>query len=462
MHSADATTSTTPGLWRLTWPIFLEFMLFMLMGTADTFMLSGVSDQAAAAVGVAAHYVFLSVTLMEVISNGAAIVVAQYIGARRQAEAAHISAVAITLNLLFGLGVSAALFLGGETLMLKMNLTGELLVHARTYVGIVGGFIFLQALINIFASLLRTYGFTKESMYVSLGMNLLHVVCNYGLIFGHFGMPRLGVAGAAWSTVFSRAVALGVFVWMLYRVMEVRMKPRDYVTLPGNYVRKIFGVGVPAAVEQTMYHCCQTVFMYYVTFLGPVALASREYAMNISRYIFLFSLSLGIGTSILVGRLVGAGRPDTAYQQALRSLKWAVSATVAVSLTVILLREHLLGAFTTDAEVIRLGATVLVLSLLLETGRAFNLVLVNALRATGDAVFTVYAGFGSMVCMSVPLGYVLVFHTGLGLPGVWLAIAADEWTRAFVMWLRWRSRAWEKKSLVTPAADPVSAAALGT
>ncbi|ATB31610.1 MATE family efflux transporter [Melittangium boletus] len=461
MHSADTTSSTPPGLLRLTWPIFLEFLLFMLMGTADTFMLSGVSDEAAAAVGVAAHYVLLSVTLMEVISNGAAIVVAQYIGAQRQKEAARIAALAISLNFLFGLVVSASLFLGGNTLMAKMNLSGDMLVHARTYVGIVGGFIFLQALINIFASLLRTYGFTKESMFVSLGMNLLHVVANYVLIFGHFGMPRMGVAGAAWSTVLSRTVALGVFVWMLYRVMDVRMKARDYVTVSRDYIRKIFHMGVPAAVEQITYHCCQTVFMYYVTFLGPVALASREYAMNVSRYIFLFSLSIGIGTSILVGRLVGAGRPDTAYQQALRSLKWGLSITVLTSLAAILLRQSLIGAFTVDPAVIQLASTVLFLSLLLETGRSCNLVLVNALRATGDAVFTVYAGFGSMVCMSLPLGYVLVFHAGLGLPGVWLAIAADEWTRALIMWLRWRSRAWEKKSLVTPAVESPEVAAVG-
>ncbi|MET0405758.1 MAG: MATE family efflux transporter, partial [Cystobacter sp.] len=390
MHTDTTSAHSEPGLLRLTWPIFLEFLLFMLMGTADTLMLSGVSDEAVSAVGVVNQYIFVSILIMEVISNGASIVVAQYLGARRNQEAARISAVSITLNFLLGITVSAVLLLGGGALLGRMNLEGVVLAHARTYMGIAGGFIFLQALINVFASLLRTYGFTKESMYVSLAMNVMHVLGNWALIFGHLGLPALGVSGAAISTVISRALALAVFVWMLYRVMDVRMVARDYVTLTREYVQKIFKVGLPAAVEQVTYHVCQTVFLYYVTFLGPVALASRQYAFTISQYIFLFSLAIGIGTSILIGRLVGANRADEAYHRALRSLKWSVAITLLVDLGAILLREPLLGLFTANGDIIHLASQVLVLSLVLESGRSFNLVLVNALRAAGDATYTAY------------------------------------------------------------------------
>ncbi|ATB36799.1 MATE family efflux transporter [Cystobacter fuscus] len=461
MHTDTTSAHSAPGLMRLTWPIFLEFLLFMLMGTADTLMLSGVSDDAVSAVGVVNQYIFVCILIMEVISNGASVVVAQYLGARRGEEAARISALAITLNLLLGILVSAALLLGGGALLERMNLEGVVLASARTYMGIAGGFIFLQALINVFSSLLRTYGFTKESMYVAMGMNALHVLGNWALIFGHLGLPRMGVAGAAVSTVFSRAIALAVFVWMLYRVMDVRMVARDYVTFSREYIRKILKVGLPAAVEQVTYHVCQTIFLYYVTLLGSVALASRQYAIAISQYIFLFSLAIGIGTSILIGRLVGASRAEEAYHRALSSLKWSVALTVLVDAVAILLRKPLLGLFTTNGDIIQLASQVIVLSLVLESGRSFNLVLVNSLRAAGDATFTVYAAFGSMVCMSLPLGYVLTFQLHLGLAGVWLAIAADEWTRGIIMWMRWRSRAWEKKSLVSPA-EPAPVAVLGT
>ncbi|SEN12075.1 putative efflux protein, MATE family [Stigmatella aurantiaca] len=459
-HAGGTAAQPQLGLFRLTWPIFLEFLLFMLMGTADTLMLSGVSDDAVAAVGVVHQFLFVCILIMEVVSNGASIVVAQYIGARRTEEASRIAALSITLNFLLGAGVSVGLLLGGNAILGQMNLHGLVLEQARTYMGITGGFIFLQALINIFASLLRTYGFTKESMFVSLGMNIFHVLGNYALVFGHFGLPRMEVQGAAISTVLSRAVALAVFIWMLYRVMEIRMRMRDYVRFSREYIRKILKVGVPSAVEQVMYHCCQTVFLYYATFLGPVALSSRQYAFAISQYVFLFSLAIGMGTSIVIGRLVGANRPDDAYRRALESLKWSLAITVLVDVAAILVREPLIGLFTANADILQLTSQIIVLSLLLESGRSFNLVLVNALRAAGDATFTVYAGFGSMVCLSLPLGYFLVFRMNMGLAGVWLAIAADEWVRGIVMWLRWRSRAWEKQSLVHPA-EPAPVLVLG-
>ena len=449
------------GLFRLTWPIFLELLLFMLMGTSDTLMLSGVSDDAVSAVGVVNQYVFICILSTGVIGSGAAIVVAQYLGARKLQEAARISALALTLNLGLGITVSSGLLLLGDTLLGGMNLEGPVLAYAQTYLHLVGGFLFFQALINVCSGLLRTYGFTRQSMFVSLGMNVLHVAANYALIFGHFGLPALGVKGAAISTVLSRAAAFGAFAWMLYRVMPVRMVLRDYVTFSKEYVRKILKVGIPSAVEQLTYQGCQTVFLYYITLLGSVALASRQYAHSISQYVFLCSLAIGMGTGVLVGRLVGARRPEDAYRQALQGLKWGLGITVAVDVAAILFRERLVGLFTDNGDILQVTAQLIVLSLLLETGRSFNLVLVNALRAAGDATFTVYLGVLSMACMSVPLGYFLVFKLNLGLPGVWLAVSADEWLRGITMSLRWRSRAWERKSLVEPEAQPAAVALKG-
>lgn len=458
----EARTQGPPlGLFRLAWPIFLESLLFMLMGTADTLMLSGVSDEAVAAVGVVTTCIFVCSLIMGVISHGASIVVAQYLGARRMEEAARMVALSITLNLLMGLAVSAGLLLGGNALMGRMNLHGQVLAYAQAYMSIAGGFLFQQALINIFSSMLRTYGFTKQAMFISIGMNVVHVLGNYLLISGHLGFPRMEVAGAAVSNVVSRCVALAVFMWMLYRVMEVRMAPRDYVTFSREHLRKILKVGIPAAVEQCMYYGCQAVFLYYVSFLGSEALASRQYAIDISRYIFLCCVSIGYGTAILVGRQVGAGRTEDAYRQVLRSLKWSVALSLLMDGVAILLREPLAGLFTADVEIIQLTSRILVVSLLLESGRSINLVLVNALRAAGDSSFIAYLGFISMVCVSLSLGYFFVFRLNLGLVGIWYALAADEWLRGIVFWFRWRSRAWVKQSLVTPEEAPAAAAAGG-
>lgn len=145
---------------------------------------------------------------------------------------------AITLNLLVGILLSTFLLIFGGTLLTALNVKGDILVYAKSYIHIVGGGIFLQALINALATTIRTHGFTKQTMVVSLLMNIIHVVGNYLLIYGHFGLPALGVEGAAISTVVSRFICLIIFFLLLYRVMEVRVKLTYYIHLSKNMCSK--------------------------------------------------------------------------------------------------------------------------------------------------------------------------------------------------------------------------------
>ncbi|MGE6486710.1 MATE family efflux transporter [Paenisporosarcina sp. NPDC076898] len=437
-------------LFSLTWPIFLEVFLFMLMGIVDTFMLSALSDDAVSGVGAANQYIHIAILVLEVVGTGAAIVVSQYLGSKRYIEASKISGLAVTLNLGIGLVISAGYLVFARSMMSAMNLQGEVLAYAEQYLSIVGGAIFLQAIINSLAAIIRVHGWTKQTMYVSLGMNIFHVVGNYLLIFGKFGFPELGVQGAAISSVISRFLALIVFFWLLYQVMEYRVKFHYYITLSKEYIGKILHIGIPAAFEQVMYQACQIVFFYYATYLGAESLAARQYAMNISMFTFLFAIAIGMGTAIIVGRLVGANEKEEAYSRLWKSLKSALIFTLSMVMLVMIFRNQLIGLFTDNPQVIKIASTVLLLSILLETGRTMNIVIINSLRAAGDAKFPVLIGVFSMVLMSLPLGYLFVFHLDMGLPGIWLAIAADEWTRAIIMYFRWKSRAWEKYALVPP------------
>lgn len=438
------------SLFLLTWPIFLEVFLFMLMGIADTFMLSALSDDAVSGVGAANQYLHIAILVLEVIGNGAAIVVSQYLGSKRFMEASKISALAVTLNLVVGLVISAGFLLFSKHMMMAMNLQGDVLMYAQSYLSIVGGAIFLQAIINSLAAIIRVHGFTKQAMFISLGMNIIHIAGNYVLIFGKFGFPELGVQGAAISSAVSRLIALLVFFWLLYRVMEYRVQLQYYFTLSKEYIGKILKIGIPSAFEQVMYQACQIVFLYYATYLGTESLAARQYATNISMFTYLFAIAIGMGTAIIIGRLVGGGEKDEAYERVWKSVKWAIGVTLCMVALVITFRTQLMGLFTDNPHIIALGASVLLLSVLLETGRTMNIVIINSLRAAGDAKYPVLIGAFSMVLMSLPLGYFFAFHLDMGLIGIWLAIAIDEWTRAIIMFFRWKSRAWERYALVKP------------
>ncbi|MBL3198965.1 MATE family efflux transporter, partial [Klebsiella pneumoniae] len=118
----------------------------------------------------------------------------------------------------------------------------------------------------------------------------------------------------------------------------------------------------------------------------------------------------GMGTAIIIGRLVGGGEKDEAYERLWKSVKWAIGVTLCMVALVITFRTQLMGLFTDNPYIIGLGASVLLLSVLLETGRTMNIVIINSLRAAGDSKYNVLIGEFYMLLMSLQLGYFFYFH----------------------------------------------------
>lgn len=440
------------SLFAVTWPIFIDSVFRMMLGTVDVFMLSRISDKATGAVGLANEIIFFCIMMFGFVGIGTSVAVSQYIGARREKEASRIAALAISMNLIFGILISILLVFFGESLLVLMKLDPEQIGIASHYLKIIGGFIWIEALSYAVSSVIRSTGHTKSVMYVTLGVNLIHVTGNYLLIFGNLGFPELGVTGAAISTVVSRLLGIIVLFFILYRRIPAPIRRKDYVTWNGFYIKQIIIVGLPAAGEHLSWQSQYLMIMSFVNIIGITALNTHVYVMNVSNYFMAMAMAIGIGTEIIVGQMVGAGEMNAAYRRLMKSVKISFVLTLAIVSTAVIFRHELIGLFTKDPDILALGASIFLLSIVIEPGRTFNMVIINSLRAAGDARFPVLMGVISMWGISVPLAYVLGVHLGFGLYGIWIAFTVDEWLRGLIMLLRWRSRAWEKKALVKPAA----------
>ncbi|NNV06149.1 MATE family efflux transporter [Geobacillus sp. C56-T2] len=441
----------TWSLFSLTWPIFIETMLYMLMGNADTLMLSQYSDEAVAAVGVANQIIALTIVLFNFVALATAVLVAQYLGARQERKAMEVSLVSIAANLVFGLLLSALLAAFSRPVLRMIDLPTELLDEGSRYLTIVGGCLFIQALMMTVGAILKSYGYTRDTMYVTIGMNVLHVITNALLIFGLLGFPRLGVEGAAISTAASRGVAFVALLFLLYKRTNLTLVPSAFRSLPFHYLRSLLKIGIPAAGEHLSYNTAQMAITYFITWLGAEALTVRVYTQNIMMFVFLFGIAVSQGTQILVGHLVGAGRYEEAYARCLKSLYSAIAISVLLAAVAFWFAEPLLSLFTDDRSLIELGRTLLLLTIILEPGRSFNLVIISSLRAAGDVQFPVYMGILSMWGVGVTVAYVFGIALEWGLVGIWLSFIADEWLRGLLMLWRWRSRAWMKKAPLTRA-----------
>ncbi|CAI7727367.1 MULTISPECIES: MATE family efflux transporter [Bacillus] len=431
-----------PSLFALTWPIFIEISLYMLMGSADTLMLSQYSDNSVAAVGVSNQLLNLLIVMFSFITTGTTIVIAQLLGAGRNQEATLVAYVSLGTNFLISFAISLLMFVLAVPILHIMGLSSELMPDATVFLQIVGLLSFIQALIMTYSAILKSYGFTRDTMYVTIGMNLLNVAGNYLVIFGPFGFPVLGVMGVALSTSFARLIGLTAMILIVRHRIGLRFSFKRMFYIQRTHLKKLLKIGIPSAGEQLSYNGSQMIITLFITFMGTQALAAKVYTQNLMMFIMLFGAAISQGTQILIGRLIGAKEFDAAYRRCMKSLYWAIAISLLSSTALSLSSTHLLTFFTSNSEIIQIASLLLILTIVLEPGRSFNMVIINSLRAAGDAKFPVYMAMISMWGIGLPIAYLLGIQLEMGLIGVWISFIVDEWVRGIFMYRRWRSRVW--------------------
>ncbi|MBS4746557.1 MATE family efflux transporter [Bacillus altitudinis] len=431
-----------PSLFALTWPIFIEISLYMLMGSADTLMLSQYSDNSVAAVGVSNQLLNLLIVMFSFITTGTTIVIAQLLGAGRKQEATLVAYVSLGTNFLISFVISLLMFVLAVPILHIMGLSSELMPDATVFLQIVGLLSFIQALIMTYSAILKSYGFTRDTMYVTIGMNLLNVAGNYLVIFGPFGFPVLGVMGVALSTSFARLIGLTAMILIVRHRIGLRFSFKRMFYIQRTHLKKLLKIGIPSAGEQLSYNGSQMIITLFITFMGTQALAAKVYTQNLMMFIMLFGAAISQGTQILIGRLIGAKEFDAAYRRCMKSLYWAIAISLLSSTALSLSSTHLLTFFTSNSEIIQIASLLLILTIVLEPGRSFNMVIINSLRAAGDAKFPVYMAMISMWGIGLPIAYLLGIQLEMGLIGVWISFIVDEWVRGIFMYRRWRSRVW--------------------
>ncbi|MFW0911645.1 MATE family efflux transporter [Bacillus altitudinis] len=431
-----------PSLFALTWPIFIEISLYMLMGSADTLMLSQYSDNSVAAVGVSNQLLNLLIVMFSFITTGTTIVIAQLLGAGRKQEATQVAYVSLGTNFLISFVISLLMFVLAVPILTMMGLSSELMPDATVFLQIVGLLSFIQALIMTYSAILKSYGFTRDTMYVTIGMNLLNVAGNYLVIFGPFGFPVLGVMGVALSTSFARLIGLTAMILIVRHRIGLRFSFKQMFYIQRTHLKKLLKIGIPSAGEQLSYNGSQMIITLFITFMGTQALAAKVYTQNLMMFIMLFGAAISQGTQILIGRLIGAKEFDAAYRRCMKSLYWAIAISLLSSTALSLSSTHLLTFFTSNSEIIQIASLLLILTIILEPGRSFNMVIINSLRAAGDAKFPVYMAMISMWGIGLPIAYLLGIQLEMGLIGVWISFIVDEWVRGIFMYRRWRSRVW--------------------
>jgi putative MATE family efflux protein len=434
--SASISTPARPSLVALTWPLLAELALGIAVGVAGLWLASRVSDAASGAFALANHVQVSFFLLFRIISMGVSVVISQSLGAGDRPSADLTARAALAASTWLGLGAGIALALFTTPLLHLMKAPADVLPLAAPYLRILALALALDAFNASMAAVMRAHMHARDTLYNMLAMHGLHLALSILL------MPSMGLAGYAAAAVVSRAFGIGFHLWLWRWRLQLVPHAADWWHVRWRLLSPVLHIGLPGAAENIAYRLALMVTIALAAGMGTHALATHSYTMQLMYFILVFGLAVGFASEILVGHLVGARQLHAAHALVRKSLRYGLMVSTGVALLAALTGPWLMRLFTQDERIVSLASTLLWITVLLEPGRTFNLVVINALRATGDARFPVMAGIASMVFVMAGGAWLLGEVMGLGLVGVWIAYAADEWVRGLTMCARWWRRGW--------------------
>lgn len=446
-HMKKERLFTNRQLLTLLWPLVIEQALGVLVGMADTVMVSSVGEAAISGVSLVDMINQLVITLFGALATGGAVVTSQYLGAKRQGDAAKSAGQLVGLSALLGVSVAAFCLLT-RTAQLRLffgTITDDVMEACLVYFTITSlSFPFL-ALYNAGAAIFRSTGNSAVSMKVSVIVNAINFCGNAFCVF----VLKMGVAGVAVPTLISRAVGAAIILALAAkRDYVLRITPRTVTRLEGRTVRSILYIGIPSAFENSLFQLGRVLVVSMISLFGTVHISANAVANNLDAVGCIVGNAMGLAMITVIGRCVGAQDFEQVKYYTKKLLLWDYIAQGAVNVTVILLLNQILSLYTLTPETRALSWTLVMIHdgcALLLWPAAF--VLPNALRAANDVRFTMMASVVSMIVFRMGLSWILCVNMGLGAVGVWYAMVVDWICRIICFVTRFVTGTWKKNAL---------------
>jgi putative MATE family efflux protein len=421
---------------NLAWPVIGESLLQTMLGIVDTILVAGLGVAALAGVGTAMNITYILVGAMTALTVGASVLVAQAIGAKEYGAANQFARQAIIWAILISLPLSVLGFIFSEPIVGLFGLEPDASRIAVEYLHVTVGTIAVLTVMLLASSVLRGAGNSRTPLVVTILVNIVNLGLNYGLIYGHFGMPALGAIGSAWGTFVARLLGAIVLVAILWR-------GSDGIQLAGSVgwrpqlgvVRDVLRIGLPAAFEEVVVIVAFAALTPIVASLGTDIVAAHRSVISILSFSFLPGIGFGLAATSLVAQSIGAQNRAEARAITTEAARWALIWMSGLGLLFVLFASNIMQIFSPSPAMLIAGVASIQVVALIQPCWAGTFVYGAALRGTGDTR-TPFLVSGAMMWVVVGLAY-LVMRFYPSLPVVWATFLVAG---PFEVWLL--RRAW--------------------
>ncbi len=435
---------TRTDLKKLIFPLVIEQILVMLVGIADTVMVSYAGEAAISGVSLVDMINYLFITVFAAIATGGAVIVAQYLGSGDTASAGRSASQLYTLAGLISLACAAVClaFHRGILSVLFGAIEPDVMEAAVLYFVITAlSFPFL-GLYNAGAALFRTMQKTDATMYVSLLMNAVNVAGNAIGIF----VLHAGVLGVAVPTLLSRIVAAAAMTALARSERNpIFIRWREVFRWEGDTIRRILRIAVPNGVENGLFALGKVLVVSIIALFGTTQIAANGVANSIDQIAIVVVSAINLAMVTVVGQCVGAGEYGQAQRYTKTLMRVSYLATAALGAAVVACLPVLRGFYDLSDETWTLSCILIVMHNVLAAllhPTSFNLS--NTLRAAGDVNYTMYVGIASMVVFRLGSAVLFGIVLDLGVIGVWIAMGMDWLARSIAFAVRYKSGKWKR------------------
>ena len=430
------------------WPSILESFLVALVGVIDTVMVSSLGSYAIAAVGLTTQPKFICLAVFISLNVAVSALVARRRGEddRESANSILVQALVITIGLTVVISAAAVIF--ADPIIRLAGSAEDTHEAAVSYFRIISGGMVFNVLSMVINAAQRGAGNTKIAMRTNIVSNGVNIIFNYLLIGGHFGFPRLEVAGAAVATVIGTVFACGMSIFsVLKKDRFLSLLSVKKIGFDRRSLRSLADLGASTLAEQIFLRIGFLTYAIIVARLGTTAFAAHQVGMNIMSISFSFGDGLSVAAVALVGRSLGEKRQDLAKIYGAICQRMGLTFSIILCIIYVTCGEMIFTLFSDETVILKYGSMIMDMIAVIVFMQITQVIYSGCLRGGGDTKFVALVSLVSVAFFRPFSGWLFCYPLGMGLTGAWIGLAIDQFCRLAMTFFRFKSGKWTKHTI---------------
>jgi len=415
-------------LFKLALPIALQNLILSSLNLIDTIIIGGLGEYAIAGVGIANQYFFLLNLVLFGVVSGSSIFTAQYYGDNDIPNIKRILGLSIiasgTAAFIFFI---AGFFFNNE--ILKIFSTDKLVISIGSqYLKIIVFSYVITAITFSYSFTLRSIRQVKIPMIISIIALAINTILNYLLVYGYFGMPKLGTNGSAIATLIARTIEMILMITVVYsKKLIIAAKLSEMLDLSLDYIRNFFKITTPVILNESIWSLGVSMYAIAYARMGTEVIAATNISATIERITWVIFMGLGNACAVMIGNKIGEGSKDEAYLLAKRFIIICPALAILTGMIVFSTSGWVLSVYKVSPTVYNYSHNILIVFSIFLVAKVINYTsIIGIFRSGGDTRFCLILDTGGVWLIGVPLAFLGGLVLKLPIHLVYILIYIEE------------------------------------